>query len=108
LDCRRKKNVKIAQMGANGHKRQTGIAFSLKLEPQLSCSAHLERAMNVLIVIELIVGVLFVMLFGIAEIARDLSQHSYQPSPDGDDDDDIGVGSSATGDPRPSSSMPHG
>jgi hypothetical protein len=64
--------------------------------------------MHVLIAIELIVGVLFVMLFGVAEIARDLSRRSYQPSLDGDDDDDDGVGVSATGSRRPSSSTPHG
>ena len=62
--------------------------------------------MNVLIVIELIVGVLFVILFGIVEIARDLSQRSYQPSLDADDDD--GVGASAAGSARASSSTLHG
>jgi hypothetical protein len=63
--------------------------------------------MYVLIAIELIVGVLFVMLFGVAEIARDLSRRAYQLSLDADDDDD-GVGASATGSTRPSSSTRHG
>jgi hypothetical protein len=60
--------------------------------------------MDVLVAIELIVGVLFVMLFGVMEIARDLSRRSYQPSPDGDDDDDDGVSPSAAGIRQPSSS----
>lgn len=64
--------------------------------------------MNVLIAIELIIGVLFVMLFGVMEIARDLSQRSYQPSPDGDDDDEMGVSPSAADIRRPSSSAPQG
>jgi hypothetical protein len=64
--------------------------------------------MDVLIAIELIVGVLFVMLFGVVEIARDLSQRSYQPSPDGDDDDDIGVSPSTAEIRRPPSSAPQG
>ena len=38
--------------------------------------------MRLLIAIELIIGVLFVMLFGFAEIARDLSRGSYYSSPD--------------------------
>jgi hypothetical protein len=64
--------------------------------------------MDVLIAIELIVGVLFVMLFGVVEIARDLSQRSYQPSPDGDDDDDIELSASTADIRRPSSSTPQG
>jgi hypothetical protein len=59
--------------------------------------------MDVLIAIELIIGVLFVMLFGVVEISRDLSRRSYQPSPDGDDDDDNGAGTSAAGIGHPSS-----
>jgi hypothetical protein len=64
--------------------------------------------MHVLIAIEMIVGVLFVMLFVVAEISRDLSQRSYHASPDGDDDDDDedndSVGAGAAGSTRPSSS----
>jgi hypothetical protein len=63
--------------------------------------------MYVLIAIELILGILFVMLFGVAEIARDLSRRSYHLSLDADDDDD-GVGASATGSTRPLSSTRHG
>jgi hypothetical protein len=64
--------------------------------------------MDVLIAIELIIGVLFVMLFGVVEIARDLSRRSYQPSLDGDDDDDTGVNTSAAEIRRPSSPTPQG
>jgi hypothetical protein len=64
--------------------------------------------MDVLVAIELIVGVLFVMLFCVVEISRELSRHSYQSSPDGDDDDDNGASASAAGIRRPSSSTPQG
>jgi hypothetical protein len=64
--------------------------------------------MDVLIAIELIVGVLFVMLFGVVEISRDLSRRSYQPSSDGDDDHDNGASASAAGIRRPQSSTPQG
>jgi hypothetical protein len=94
------KNVRFTQIGANGYKRRTGIEIIMKLKSQPSYRARLDREMYVLIAIELIVGVLFVMLFGIAEIARDLSRHSCQSSPDGDDDDD-GVSVNATGSRRP-------
>jgi hypothetical protein len=43
--------------------------------------------MQVLIAIELIVGVFFVIAFSLALIARDLSRHQYQPSTDDDDDE---------------------
>jgi hypothetical protein len=44
--------------------------------------------MQVLIAIESIVGVFFVGVFALAQIARDLSRHQYQPSLDDDDDDE--------------------
>jgi len=44
--------------------------------------------MQVLIAIEAIVGVFFVSVFALAQIARDLSSHQYQLSPEDDDDDD--------------------
>jgi hypothetical protein len=44
--------------------------------------------MQVLIAIELIAGAFFVIVFALAQIARDLSSHQYQPSLEDDDDDE--------------------
>jgi hypothetical protein len=43
--------------------------------------------MQVLIAIQLIIGVFFVVAFALADIARDLSRHQYLPSSDDDDDE---------------------
>jgi hypothetical protein len=47
--------------------------------------------MRVLIVIALLVGVAFMMLFVLADLARDLSRLSYHSPPDLDDSDDWDV-----------------
>jgi hypothetical protein len=44
--------------------------------------------MRVLIVIELIVGLTFMIVFALADLARDLSQHSYPPPLDLDNEDE--------------------
>ena len=44
--------------------------------------------MQVLLAIELIVGVFSVIVFNLARIAQDLSRRQYQASPDDDDDDE--------------------
>ena len=44
--------------------------------------------MQVLIAIELIVGVFLVIVFALAQIARDSLRYQHQPSPDDDDGDD--------------------
>jgi len=47
--------------------------------------------MRVLIVIALLVGAAFMILFVLADLARELSQHSFQPPPDLDSSDDWNV-----------------
>jgi hypothetical protein len=44
--------------------------------------------MRVLIVIELIVGLTFMIVFALADLARDLSRHSYPPPLDLDNEDE--------------------
>ena len=44
--------------------------------------------MQVLLVIALLVGASFIILFVISDLARDLLRHSHQASPDPDDSDD--------------------
>jgi hypothetical protein len=44
--------------------------------------------MQVLLAIELIIGVFFVIVFNLAQIARDLARLPYPASPDNDDDDE--------------------
>ena len=47
--------------------------------------------MRVLIVIALLVGAAFMILFALADLARDLSRHSFQAPPDLDSSDDWDV-----------------
>jgi hypothetical protein len=42
--------------------------------------------MQALIVIELLIGVILVIVFGVSELARELARRPHQPSPEGDDD----------------------
>jgi len=44
--------------------------------------------MRVLIVIELIVGLTFMIVFALADLARDLSRHSHPPPLDLDNEDE--------------------
>jgi hypothetical protein len=48
--------------------------------------------MRVLIVIALLVGAAFVILFVLADLARDLSRHSFQAPPDLDSSGDCDLG----------------
>jgi len=45
-------------------------------------------ASTIIVAIELIVGVVFVTVVSIAQLARDLSRGLYQPSDDENDNDD--------------------
>lgn len=47
--------------------------------------------MRVVIVIALLVGMVFMILFVLADLARDLLRHSFQASPDLDSGDDWNV-----------------
>jgi hypothetical protein len=48
----------------------------------------LERLMRVLIVIALLIGAAFMILYLLTDLARELSRHSFQAPPDLDNGDD--------------------